>query len=369
MKLREIREGEVKLLIPDPSEYSKEGRFDPSWAPVFYNPRMKFNRDVSVAFLKAVKPRSAIDGMSASGVRALRYKIESGVERVIANDKDPNAVELIRKNVELNKVDVPVYNKDVNALLYEERAEFVDIDPFGTPAPFLMSALWSSVRYLGITATDLTALECSSASSARRKYDLTCFGKVSFSKEFGLRALIGRIVRDAAALEKGVIPLLSFYKDYYYRVFVEVRRGSGKANEALKNLGFYYECPKCGLRIKSEEACRLFCPVCKVPMKGGGPIWLGSLGDQEVITKVSENVSDERERKFLEVLRAELIYNDPYYNTDFLASTNRTRPKKVTEMIECLGSAARTHFDPKGFKTNKPPEKVKECLGLWRAGS
>jgi hypothetical protein len=26
---------------------------------------MKFNRDVSVAFLKAVKPRSAIDGMSA----------------------------------------------------------------------------------------------------------------------------------------------------------------------------------------------------------------------------------------------------------------------------------------------------------------
>ncbi|MGC9106454.1 MAG: tRNA (guanine(26)-N(2))-dimethyltransferase [Thermoprotei archaeon] len=362
MKLREIAEGRVRLLIPDPEEYKRGEKFDPSWAPVFYNPKMKFNRDISVAFLKAFPVKSAIDGMSATGVRALRYKIEAGVEEVIANDKSPLAVDLIKRNSELNNVKITVTNKDVNALLYEVKAEFVDIDPFGTPSPFLLSALDSSTKYLGVTATDLTALECASRSSARRKYDLTCYGRVSFSKEFGLRALIARIARYAAVLEKAVRPMVSFYKEHYYRVFVEVVRGSGKSNESLRNLGYIYECPKCGYRTKADCSCQPNCPVCGSRMNGGGPVWLDKLGESEAIDKVVRTIEDKGEREFLRLILEEVKYSEPYYNTDFLASIARTSPRKISDLLSCLGDARRTHFDPKGFKTDQDFERVKDCV-------
>jgi tRNA (guanine26-N2/guanine27-N2)-dimethyltransferase len=369
MKLKEITEGHVRLLVPDPEEYKRGERFDPSWAPVFYNPKMKFNRDISVAFLKAFPVKSAIDGMSATGVRALRYKIESGVEEVIANDKDSLAVDLVKKNAELNNVKITVTNRDVNALLYEVKAEFVDIDPFGTPSPFLLSALNSSTKYLGVTATDLTALECASRSSARRKYDLTCYGRVSFSKEFGLRALIGKVVRYAAVLEKGVRPLVSFYREYYYRVFLEVIRGSGKSNESLQNLGYVYECPRCGYRVKSDCSCQPSCPICGSKMNGGGPVWLGKLGESEAIAKVKSAVEEKEEKEFLELIQEEVRYSEPYYDTDFLASTAKTSPRKISDLISCLGDARRTHFDPKGFKTDLSFNKVRDCVARGLAKS
>ena len=369
MKLKEIKEGSVSLLIPDPEEYKRGSRFDPSWAPVFYNPRMVLNRDISIAFVKAMGVKSVVDSMSATGVRALRYKVEAGVDIVIANDKNSNAVELIKKNAELNGVQIAVYNRDANSLLYEIKAEYVDLDPFGTPVPFLGSAIWASTRYLGVTATDLTALECASKSSARRKYDVMC-EKLSFSKEVGIRVLLGKIAREAASLEKGVTPLLSFYYDYYYRVFLRVERGSGRAKRALSNLGYYYECPKCGFRFIDRE-CRgdAKCPKCGSKMKSAGPLWIGKLGEEDVIGRVLQNVQTREEQKLLTQILSEIRYNEPYYNTDFLASLYKTNPPKIAHMVKCLGEATRTHFDDKGFKTNRGFEDVISCLGPQKGRS
>jgi len=362
VKLKELKEGQVKLLVPDPEEYKKEGKFDPSWTPVFYNPKMTLNRDLSVAFVRAMGVKSAIDGMSATGVRALRYKVEGNVETVIANDKNPLAVDLIKKNSQINGVDLVIYNRDVNSLLYEVKAEYVDIDPFGTPAPFLRAAIWASTRYLGVTATDLTALECASKSSARRKYDVVC-DKLSFSKEVGLRVLIGRIVRDASALEKGVTPLFSFYYDYYYRVFLRVDRGSGKAKKSLSELGYYYECPKCGFRLSTRECMgELTCPKCGFKMRGVGPLWIGKLGEEEVVSKVISQVYSKEEKELLDTILKELPYKEPYYNTDFLASVTKKNPPKLSHMLGCLNEAVRTHFDKKGFKTSRDYDDVINCL-------
>lgn len=369
MRLKEIKEGSISLLIPDPEEYRKEGRFDPSWAPVFYNPRMVLNRDISVAFVKAMGVKSVVDSMSATGVRALRYKVEAGVDAVIANDRNPNAVELITKNAELNRVQITVYNRDANSLLYETKAEYVDLDPFGTPVPFLGSAIWASTRYLGVTATDLTALECASKSSARRKYDVVC-EKLSFSKEVGIRVLLGKIAREAASLEKGVTPLLSFYYDYYYRVFLRVERGSGRAKRTLSNLGYYYECPKCGFRVVEHE-CKgdMKCPKCGSRMRSAGPLWTGKLGEEDVIGGVLQNVQSREEQDLLIQILSEVRYNEPYYDTDFLASLYKINPPRITHMVKCLGEATRTHFDKKGFKTNRGFEDVISCLDPQRERS
>ena len=60
---------------------------------VFYNPVQVFNRDLSVlaiqAYIDYFKKQNAIilDGLSASGLRAIRYIKEiSGIDKVYAND-------------------------------------------------------------------------------------------------------------------------------------------------------------------------------------------------------------------------------------------------------------------------------------------
>ena len=50
--LVEIKEGLAKVLVPDPSKYKRpNGVYEPAWAPVFYNPKMKENRDIAVLAL------------------------------------------------------------------------------------------------------------------------------------------------------------------------------------------------------------------------------------------------------------------------------------------------------------------------------
>ncbi|WP_252896547.1 hypothetical protein [Metallosphaera hakonensis] len=60
-----------------------------------------------------------------------------------------------------------------------------------------------------------------------RKYGASG-GKLSFSREAGLRVLLAKIAREAAVQEKGIKPLVSFYNDYYYRLFVRMDDGAKK---------------------------------------------------------------------------------------------------------------------------------------------
>jgi tRNA G26 N,N-dimethylase Trm1 len=72
--------------------------------PVFYNPRMKVNRDFSVAFARSVEDElTVLDCFSASGVMGLRYALEcENIKKVIFNDKNREAFKAILKNIELN---------------------------------------------------------------------------------------------------------------------------------------------------------------------------------------------------------------------------------------------------------------------------
>ncbi|BFH74326.1 tRNA (guanine(26)-N(2))-dimethyltransferase [Sulfurisphaera javensis] len=371
MNLIEIKEGKVSLLVPNPKDYEKNGKFDPSWAPVFYNPRMKLNRDISVLIVSVIKPKSIIDALSASGIRGLRYYIEvGGVEKLILNDKNPLATELIRKNIEKNKVEAQITTRDANSLLYEVKAEFVDIDPFGSPSPFILSSINSVINkgYVAFTATDLSALECSSKSSARRKYDLIC-DKLSFSKEAGIRGLIAKVIRESAILEKAAYPVFSFYFDYYYRVVFRVESGAKKADNLLSKQGYYYECPKCGLREASEYLEKKKCPKCGIDMKKYGPAWLGTLWEKDFVEKMRDKLNDFSYldnyftiNKLLDIIIKESKYDNPYYRIDILSSYLKRNIPKREYIIKCLGSASVTHFDYRGIKSDKGMDEVNECI-------
>ncbi len=372
MRLVEIEEGKAKVFIPDPKEYEKNGKFDPSWAPVFYNPRMIFNRDVSVIAVSVISPKSVVDALSASGIRGIRYYLESSpaIQEIIFNDKSKTSVDLISKNVEKNGVKIAkITNRDANSLLYEITADYIDIDPFGSPSPFILSSI-NAVKhngYVAYTATDLAPLEGSAKKSCKRKYDVNN-SKLSFSKEVGIRVLISKIVREAAILEKAVEPLFAFYNDYYYRVILKVIRGARRADESLEKLGYFYECDKCGFSGYSKDLIEK-CPRCGNKLKTSGPVWLGKINDEDFINKMINSLQKfsylenfEKISILLHKILHETKYPPGYYNLEFISSKYKINIPPREKMIECLGEASQTHFSAKGIKTVKSFDEVLECI-------
>jgi tRNA (guanine26-N2/guanine27-N2)-dimethyltransferase len=112
---------------------------------VFYNPVQEFNRDLSVAVLNTYssvnneKKLRILEAFAASGIRSIRYGLEiANCKEIVANDFDTNAVQLIDKNVNMNKVDGLVKSNYGDAIAYmneqlksKTRFDCIDLDPYG----------------------------------------------------------------------------------------------------------------------------------------------------------------------------------------------------------------------------------------------
>ena len=128
-----IEEGNVKIKFPDFDKVSSD-------APVFYNPRMEFNRDNSILALQAYQKEvdreiNICDLFGGSGIRGIRYKKEiEGVGDVYINDINPLANGFTKINAELNDVEVNIDQREANIELRNNMGQFdvIDIDPFGT---------------------------------------------------------------------------------------------------------------------------------------------------------------------------------------------------------------------------------------------
>lgn len=106
-----IREGKaiiLKRIDVDGGSSQKE---------VFYNPVQRMNRDLSLLVyltwgqkFKASNPSMSIsylDAFTASGLRAIRVKKELPeglIDRIVACDLSPEAIDLARHNLELNHI-------------------------------------------------------------------------------------------------------------------------------------------------------------------------------------------------------------------------------------------------------------------------
>ncbi len=376
-----ISEGQAKLATPNPSLYLREdGVYEPSWAPVFYNPRMKHNRDLMILVTRTYfyKEFFFVEPLAGIGVRSIRLALES-LGRGIANDLDPLSYYYIKRNIALNNVEEQVkpYNTEANTLLNSLRTngfivDYIDIDPYGSPIPFIDSAAYAAAKggLVGVTATDTGPLNCSYPEKCYRRYGAYCF-KTDFSKEMGLRILIGSIVRRAAAHDVAFKPILGYYMGYYYRVYFSVERKASSAHKLLENIGYILYEPRSYYR-KYIHAPTDICDGCR----GGnpvviGPLWIGSLSESSFLKEVTRKCEtpDYMYRdvcSFLEKLAEELSINIPYYRVDKLfglLKKNMVRIDKLIDTIRAKGYLAyRTHFDPRGLKTNTPYEELLDIL-------
>ena len=169
-----IKEGLAKI-------YKYSGKVEKA-LPVFYNPYMALQRDITVSALQAFqksigKPIIVCDLLAGSGIRGIRVLKEvKGVKNVVFNDVTSGSIKLIKKNLKLNKVkNFQTSKKDARILLFENMSgyDFVDIDPFGSPVKYLEASAFS-LKHGGLfaaTATDTGALAGSFPKTCLRRYE------------------------------------------------------------------------------------------------------------------------------------------------------------------------------------------------------
>jgi tRNA (guanine26-N2/guanine27-N2)-dimethyltransferase len=385
-----ISEGKVKVLVPKLEAYKKQPcDYAPSKAPVFYNPVMELNRDVSVLAFQAYQRMfgreiSICDALTGSGIRGVRFAAEiRGIKKVVVSDINKRSFKLACHNVNLNGLQdlVEVNHKDANCLLSchgapKMRFDIVDVDPFGTPVPYLDSAV-RALRNKGLlaaTATDLAPLCGVHTKACIRKYG----GKplrTEYCQELAVRLLAGYIATVAAKQDIGVRILFSHSSDHYIRVYAQIGYGAKKADASIKSLGYVLHCFNCFHRETANTFSPRFfekCPECGSKMSWAGPLWLGKIFDPQFCDAIAEENrrtplrNSRKITKLLSLAKGEAEAPTTYYVIDQISDKLASAVPSVSTMLQSLRDngfqAVQTHFNTRGIRTDAPAMTMQKLL-------
>jgi len=377
-----IAEGSVRVRVPKLNVSVKK-------APVFYNPIMKLNRDIAMAALQTYQKmlsRELIvcEPLAGCGVRGIRFATEiKGIRQVVINDLNPKAVKLakfnVRKNGLLDKVHVE--NTDANTLLSihsapAQRFDYVDLDPFGSPTPFIDSAIrvLHSGGLLGLTATDVAPLCGVHPQSCLRKYG----GKplrTEYCHELAIRILIGSLVLTAAKHDAGSRVLLCHSTNHYIRAYVIVNYSVGEANRSIREMGYILHCFSCYHREIAVGITRRFvdlCPECGGKLSVAGLLWLGKLFDKDFCRKTRDEIkvgssnAKMRLRKLLDTIFEEVDGPPTYYVIDRVCDRHNLPIPPIQKILRELQGAGyratKTHFHARGVRTDASAKDFVEIV-------
>jgi len=361
-----LTEGKAKFYAATAKIVSKD-------MSIFYNPVMKTNRDIAVAVVAAMQrdKLKIADPLAGSGVRSLRFLLElksKKIASVALNDASPTATKTIKKNLKLNKLNKKTFVENTEAnkfLLGNSTFDYIDIDPFGYPGPFLESAVKriSNCGIIAVTATDTAALAGTAPKACLRKYWAMPM-RNELMHEIGLRILIRRMQLVAAAMEKAAIPIFSYFKDHYLRAYFKVERGGKKADEIIKQHDYFYYCNDCLEKGTIKENIKN-CGSCKSRnISVAGPLWVGKLWDTDTVNKILSNCNDENTKKFVSIIAAEANINTVgFYEIHKLCKKMKLHHVPPTAAIlKQLNKAAVTHFSNTGIRTTTSLSEIKKFI-------
>ena len=344
---------------------------------VFYNPKMKELRDLSVLFLKAVKAKGRLlDATSATGIRGIRYAKEVGIKDIVCLDINEAAYKNIKSNVKRNKLSLKVVNTSIHEFTAQGRPDnlfdIIDLDPFGSPMPYLddMLRMSNDGAVLMITATD-TAVLC----GAHTKACIKLYGSKpmhnELCKESGIRILINYMIRTAARFNFGVEVLLSVSDRHYMRIFVRVKKGADGAVNSVKECGFATFCTKCHSFSYAKGLAPVLnrnCANCKANVEGFGPMFLGKLYDEELLEKMLNEKTlakfpeAERQLKYIcNELDVPFFYAIPKLTRNLRISSVST-DKLISALEKKKFKVTRTQFSVDGIKTDANLNVILDCI-------
>jgi tRNA (guanine26-N2/guanine27-N2)-dimethyltransferase len=371
MELVEVTEGSTAFFVPEQDE---ETDFPPGTAAVFFNRRMELSRDATVLLCSCVvpRPKDYLDAMGATGVRGLRIANECGIP-VTINDHNPRAIEVIERNIRYVGCSTELLQRDARALLSERRFDAVDLDPFGTPAPFVDAGARGARRYLFITATDTAPLCGAHLKAGMRRYFARPMN-TEYHAEVGLRTLLAFVTREVIKYDRGFEPLLCFSREHFFRLHLRLHEGARAADRTLARVGFVLQCGKCPCReeVPGMIPEKKSCPYCGGPLVPIGPLWLGSLNDRSLLASVqvhldSMEIRTKNELKKLFELCSEELDSSSHYDYHVLAKRLKVSPPEIGVVIGCLHdagyAATRTHYSGYGIKTDAPVDELLKAVG------
>jgi tRNA (guanine26-N2/guanine27-N2)-dimethyltransferase len=298
-------------------------------------------------------------------------------------DINKRASELARRNVQLNNLAERVMVKHEEANLFlskhgapHERFDVIDIDPFGSPVPYLDSAIRALRNHglLAVTATDMAPLCGVHPKACIRKYG----GKplrTEYCHESAVRLLAGCMASTAARHDIGVEVVFSHSSDHYVRVYATMGYGAKKADNSVKNLGFIKHCFNCLHRETARETPNEHCEKCSEcgsRLSYAGPLWLGGISNVCFCDLMKEEAKQrilrlgEKAENLLTLVKNESGTLVSYYVIDELCHVLRLPVPPVKKVVEALKKAGfeafLTHFDPRGIKSNAPATKIESIL-------
>jgi len=357
-----MTEGKAKIKIAVSTKITRK-------MPVFYNPEMKLNRDISVLLLKSLKTNhlKIADPLAASGVRSIRFLTElnnSKISQVFINDASKVAVKNIKNNLKLNKLNgnkkIFVKKEEASIFLLKNKPfDYIDIDPFGTPVNFLDSAVKSLSRkgILAVTATDTAALSGTAPKACLRKYWADPL-KNFLMHEFGLRIFIRRVQLAAASNDKALTPIYAYSKLHYMRVFFTCSWTAKDIDKVLKQHNFISYCNNCLTAEVITTFTNSNCDKCQNKKTAiAGPMWTQNLFDKKLATDIYKNNTDEGNNNFLKIISNEAKINSlGFYDTHVFSERLKITAPKLESVVSALKKqnfeASRTHLSGTGIRTN-----------------
>ena len=338
-----VNEGTAVIRIKKTDKISKE-------MDVFYNPIMKLNRDITILLLQQFPPMNLCDPLAASGIRAIRFAKELGYKSIVANDLSEKAVDSIKKNMRHNKVKFKIKNEDANLFLLNSKGfDYIDIDPFGTSNSYLDSAVKRISRngVLAVTNTDTAALTGTYPKACIRKY-WSMPKKDYMMHETGLRILIRKVQLIGMQYEKALIPIFSYFKEHYFRVFFRCVKGKKFCDEIALEQGM---------------------------LNGAGPLWRGCLWDNKLANKIyssllknNKKINNKELLKFLKIIKEEsrinsIVFYDMHNISKKMGLKTTTKKEELIRKIREGGNkASNTHFSGTGIRTDISLEKFLKLL-------
>lgn len=320
------------------------------------------DRDLHVALAHAIgRLGRGWEMMAATGVRGLRVARESrGLDALVLTERGgPAATVLHRNAARFDAIPLGVVRHDARRPVAIQAFDYVDLDPYGSPAPFVAAALDAlrSPGVLAVTATDMRVLAGVERGVAERRYGgVPLRGRLA--PEAGLRLLLALLHRQARAVGRTVEPLVSYVRDHHVRAYVRLTpNATGEAGDAVE-------------RVAPIDPARWAGP--RLPPGGPyGPLWLGPLFDPHVVAalEVPPTAHDAPLlARFLDRLKGESTVDRPFfYESNVLArEEHRDRPLAPDRLIEVLRAhgwaAARTHAREGAFRTSAPRDEVVRLL-------
>uniref|UniRef100_V5F144 tRNA (guanine(26)-N(2))-dimethyltransferase n=1 Tax=Kalmanozyma brasiliensis (strain GHG001) TaxID=1365824 RepID=V5F144_KALBG len=385
-----------------------------------------------------------LEALSATGLRSIRYAKEIPLLRwVLANDLSPTAVEMMKRNVALNfppdrPIDEWIVSEpaatpaadaaasaaihpdckvrlnagDAITLMYthrdpSQRFDVVDLDPYGSAAPFIDGGVQSvsDGGLLCVTCTDLAVL-------AGHNYPEKCFSqyggvsvKAEFSHEVALRLVLHTIATSAARYGRYIQPMLSLSIDFYLRTFVRVWTGPVEVKNVASTTGTVYVCTHCqdfhvqrfGRTTEARSTGKTGqenvnhryhsaqgppvgerCGECGNRMHLGGPMWLGDLHDGEFCQSVLANLEENpgafhtsaRIHGMVSLAAQELGSEGLFYFTPPKASglfhcVSPPLDKMVSALLSAGHKVSRSHASAGSLKTTATRGQIFDILRYW----